>query len=82
MSHVLSRKIKFTCKPHDIIYVNGVFDSYGGLGLVRTLDVKQYNCAIFSTSTVYKTALEVLYALRDEGAGIEGIVVEETEDVD
>lgn len=72
----------FTCKPSDIIYVNGVFDSYGGLGLVRTLDAKKYNCAVYSTSTVYKTALEVLYALRDEGAGIEEISVEETECVD
>lgn len=79
MRPALTKKINFTCKPEDIVYVNGVFDSYGGLGLVRTLNTKSYNCAIYSTDTVYKTALEVLEALKKEGAGVSDVSVEETE---
>lgn len=82
MEDVTTRKILFTCKPEDIVYVNGVFDSYGGLGLVRTLNTKNFNCAIYSTGTIYKTALDVLYALKDEGVGITEISVVATESVD
>lgn len=82
MEKTAARRIKFTCVPEDIVYVNGVFDSYGGLGLVRTLDVKEYNCAVYSTDTVLQTALDVFGALVKEGVGIKDIRVEETEEID
>lgn len=75
-------RIRFSCSPSDIIIVNAVIDSYGGLGLIRTLDKKQCNCAIFSTNTVYETALEVLKSLQSEGLDIRDIVVDKSEEVD
>ena len=82
MNKILSRRIRFTCKPENIVYVNAVLDSYGGLGPIRTLDVKNFNCAVYSTASLYKTTLNVLEALRDEGVQISDIFIEETEKVD
>lgn len=75
-------RIRFSCSPADIIIVNAVIDSYGGLGLIRTLDKKECNCAIFTTDTVYKTTLEVLHSLQQEGLSIRDICIDETENVD
>ncbi len=75
-------RIRFSCAPEDIVYINGVIDSYGNLGLMRTLDKKGYNCAVYSTEGVYKTVLLILEALREEGAGIGDIETETTESVE
>lgn len=75
-------RINFTCPGDDIIYVNSVIDSYGNLGLLRTVDKKKCNCAVFSTEGTYKTVLEVLKALIEEGLPITEITTEVTEEVD
>lgn len=75
-------RIRFSCSPSDIIIVNSIIDSYGGLGLIRTLDKKECNCAIFTTDTVYKTTLEVLQSLQSEGLSIKDIYIDESENVD
>ena len=49
---------------------------------MRTISKGSYNCAVFSTQGVYKTVLEVLEALKKEGAGIIDIKTEITECVD
>ena len=75
-------RITFSCAPDDIIYINGVIDSYGNLGLMRTLDRNGCLCALYSTEGVYKTVLRILRALQDEGVKIEIINTEQTESVE
>ncbi len=75
-------RIMFTCDHKDIIYINSVIDSYGGLGLMRTLDIDKYNCAYYSTKGMYKDAIKVFEALIEEGVSIRDIKTEETEDID
>lgn len=79
---VYTARIRFSCAPEDIILVNSIFDSYGGLGLIRTIDKKECNCAIFSTNGVYKTALDVLNSLACEGLSVKNITVDFSENVD
>lgn len=75
-------RIRFSCSKEDIIIVNSILDSYGGLGLIRTLDKKKCNCAVFTTNSLYKTTLSVMNALQQEGLSIYDIIVDETEYVD
>lgn len=75
-------RISFECVPGDIVYVNSVLDSYGNLGLMRTLDKSGYNCAVFTTEHIYKIVLEVINALKDEGVGIWSVKTDITESVD
>lgn len=75
-------RIRFSCSKENIIIVNSIIDSYGGLGLIRTLDKQKCNCAVFTTSTMYKTTLKVMEALQQEGLSIHDIIVDETESVD
>ena len=81
MAHQTVR-ISFECVPHDIIYVNGVLDSYGNLGLMRTVDKSGYNCAVFTTEDLYETVITILRELIKEGAGISAIKTDITENVD
>ena len=74
-------QISFSCNPNDIVYINSVIDSYGGLGLIRTVNSKYCRCILYSTDTVYKTGLEVLNALIDEGVSVTDIKVIACEDV-
>ncbi len=75
-------RILFSCSKEDIIIVNSIIDSYGGLGLIRTIDKNKCNCAVFSTSSVYETALQVMYSLQKEGLSISDIRVDSSEEVD
>lgn len=75
-------RIRFSCNKEDIIIVNSILDSYGGLGLIRTIDKKKCNCAIFTTNSVYKTTLEVMRKLQEEGLSITDIIVDKSEKVD
>lgn len=75
-------RIRFSCNKQDIIIVNSILDSYGGLGLIRTIDKEKCNCAVFSTNSVYKTTLQVMHALQNEGLSITDIIVDISENVD
>ncbi len=75
-------RIRFSCSKEDIIIVNSIIDSYGGLGLIRTLDKEKCNCAVFTTNSMYETTLKVMEALQQEGLSIHDIIVDETESVD
>ncbi len=75
-------RICFSCNKEDIIIVNSILDSYGGLGLIRTIDKEKCNCAVFTTNSVYKTTLEVMQALQQEGLSITDIIVDKSENVD
>lgn len=75
-------RILFSCNKEDIIIVNSILDSYGGLGLIRTIDKIKCNCALFTTNTIYRTTLEVMQSLQSEGLSISDIVIDKTENVD
>lgn len=75
-------RIRFSCNKEDIIIVNSILDSYGGLGLIRTIDKEACNCAVFTTNAMYKTTLEVMYALQQEGLSITDITVDKSENID
>lgn len=75
-------RITFSCHPNDIIYVNSIIDSYGNLGLLRTVDKKKCNCAVFSTQKMSEVVLSILEALKLEGVAITEINIDETEEVD
>lgn len=75
-------RIRFSCNKKDIIIVNSILDSYGGLGLIRTIDKEKCNCAVFTTNTIYKTTLEVMNELQKEGLSITDIIVDKSENVD
>lgn len=75
-------RIRFSCNKEDIIIVNSILDSYGGLGLIRTIDKEACNCAVFTTNSMYKTTLEVMQALQQEGLSITDIIVDKSENVD
>lgn len=75
-------RIRFSCNKEDIIIVNSILDSYGGLGLIRTIDKDNCNCAVFTTNSMYKTTLEVMQALQREGLSITDIIVDKSENVD
>lgn len=75
-------RIRFSCNKEDIIIVNSILDSYGGLGLIRTIDKDNFNCAVFTTNSMYKTTLEVMQALQREGLSITDIIVDKSENVD
>ena len=75
-------RICFSCNKEDIIIVNSILDSYGGSGLIRTIDKEKCNCAVFTTNSVYNTTLEVMQALQQEGLSITDIIVDKSENVD
>ncbi len=75
-------RILFSCSKEDIIIVNSIIDSYGGLGLIRTIDKNKCNCALFSTNSMSKTALHVMYSLQKEGLSISDIKTDSFEEVD
>ncbi len=75
-------RICFSCSKEDIVIVNSILDSYGGLGLIRTINKDKCSCAVFSTNYVYKTALDVLYALQKDGLSICDIKIDKSENVD
>lgn len=47
----------------DIVFFQGLFESYEGVGTVRTMDQHQGLLTILSTPDMVKTALEVLNSL-------------------
>ena len=75
-------RIRFSCSKEDIVIVNSIIDSYGGLGLIRTLDKEKCNCAVFTTNSMYETTLQVMKSLQQEGLSIHDIIVDESENVD
>ena len=75
-------RIQFSCAPEHIVLVNAILDSYGGLGLIRTLNKKECKCAVFTTNSIYKTTLSVLESLKAEGLSIYNIAVDKSECVD
>lgn len=81
-SKFYTMRIRFSCDKEDIIIVNSILDSYGGLGLIRTIDKEKCNCAVFTTSSMCKTTLEVMHSLQQEGLSITDIVVDKSENVD
>ena len=75
-------RIRFSCSKEDIVIVNSIIDSYGGLGLIRTLDKEKCNCAVFTTNSMYETTLQVMKSLQQEGLSLHDIMVEDSETVD
>ena len=69
-------RIRFSCNKEDIIIVNSILD------LIRTIDKEKCNCAVFTTNSMYKTTLEVMQALQQEGLSITDIIVDKSENVD
>lgn len=81
-NEIYTVRIQFSCAPEHIVLVNAILDSYGGLGLIRTLNKKECKCAVFTTNTIYETTLSVLEALKNEGLSIYNIQVDRSECVD
>ena len=72
-SNIYTIRILFSCSKEDIIIVNSILDSYGGLGLIRTINKDICKCAVFTTNTVYETTLQVLKSLQSEGLSITAV---------
>ena len=59
-------RIHITTDPSRIIYVNGVLDSYEGIGIMRTADEHAGKIIIYTTQHDEATVKELLAAMEAE----------------
>lgn len=58
--------VQLRVKPEYIWYVNGIFEGYDGLGVVRTIDKSTGLLEILSTKDQEEDIRELLMHLREE----------------
>ena len=61
-------EIYLAIRPEDIAYVKFVFESYEGVGIVRTVDQKKGVIALLVVEDFVETARLILGSLKDEVA--------------
>ena len=54
-------------KPSEIIYLNGLIDSYEGIGIMRTEDETAGKVTVYSTTEYGSVLAELLKSLQKEG---------------
>ncbi|MDR2884446.1 MAG: DUF4911 domain-containing protein [Deferribacteraceae bacterium] len=63
-------RVHLKVAPPDIIYLNGILDSYEGLGIMRTVDEKHGKAVVYTTIELESTVLSLLNALSGEGVRV------------
>jgi len=59
-------EIYLEIRPEDIAYVKFIFESYEGVGIIRTVDRKKAIIALLAVDDFIGTARSVLTSLKDE----------------
>jgi len=62
-----SYRVHITVKPSDIIYLNGLLDSYEGMGIMRTENELAGKITIYSTAGYENVLAKFLKSLQKEG---------------
>lgn len=60
----------------DIVYTNQIFESYEGIGLLRTVDKETTHMCVYTNSWMVEKCLNLLNNLKGEGLDIFNIRVE------
>ena len=63
---MILEEIFLQIRPEDIAYVKFIFESYEGVGIVRTADRKKAIIALLVTPGFKETAYAVVDSLKDE----------------
>ena len=59
-------EIYLEIRPEDIAYVKFIFESYEGVGIIRTVDRKKAIIALLAVDDFIGTARSILTSLKDE----------------
>jgi hypothetical protein len=60
------REIFLALRPEDIAYVKFIFESYEGVGIIRTVDRDRAVIVILAVEDFLETARAIVTSLRDE----------------
>lgn len=66
----ISCRLHIKTEPSKIIYLNGILDSYEGIGLMRTADENAGKIIIYTTRNHEMLVRQMLDALREEGLAL------------
>ncbi len=60
------REIYLHVRPEDIAYVKFIFESYEGVGIIRTVDRKKATIVVLVVEDFLETARSILTSLKNE----------------